>query len=141
MGIQVCSKEQPCSFPRGNITNKLKYIDNILKNILQNHWANFNQTGLKAFFGFLVKEIQVCSDEGPHPFQKGDNIKIVRKINSTNLSTKQSCVKKNQFCSNEGPRMCLFSREDNNEIAKKIINEKFKIFFSKTTWRISIYLN
>ena len=36
--------------------------------LLQNHWANFNQTWHKAP---LVKWIQVCTNEGPPPFSKG----------------------------------------------------------------------
>ena len=35
-------------------------------------------------------------------------------------------MKKNQFCSNEGPRMCLFPREDNNEIAIKSLTKNLK---------------
>ena len=44
--------------------------------LLQNHWANFNQTWHKASLGPWVKKIQVCSNEGPHPFPRGDNKEI-----------------------------------------------------------------
>ena len=33
--------------------------------LLQDHWANFNKT--------WVKKIQVYSNEGSHPFSRGDN--------------------------------------------------------------------
>ena len=72
-----------------------------------------------------VKGIQVCSNEGPCPFPRGDNYKIVKihrwnlKIFfsrttgpiSTKLGTKHPWVKVVQVCSNEGPRP--FPREDN----------------------------
>ena len=54
-----------------------KYIDNILKNVLfQNQWANFNHHS-------RIKEIQVCPNEGPPTFSRGDNSKIEK-----NASTK-----------------------------------------------------
>ena len=46
-GIQVCSNEGPYPFPRGD-NYKIAKIKNLL---LQNHWANFNQTWHKAYLG------------------------------------------------------------------------------------------
>ena len=43
--------------------------------LLQNHWANFNQTWPKASLG---EGIQVCSNEGPRPFPRGDNYEIAK---------------------------------------------------------------
>jgi hypothetical protein len=42
-----------------------------LKNLLQNHWAKFNQTWYKL-------RNQVYSNKGPGPLQRGDNHKNVR---------------------------------------------------------------
>ena len=72
-GIQVCSIEGPCPFPRG---------DNY--EIAKIHWKN-----LKIFFSKTtepistklgtmhpwVKGIQFCSNEGPRTFPRGDNFK------------------------------------------------------------------
>ena len=42
----------PAFFQVEEIKNNFKkYIDEIKKNILQNHWANFNQTWHKTAFG------------------------------------------------------------------------------------------
>ena len=60
-----------------------------------------------------MKGIQVCSNEVPQPFPRGDNYEIV-KIHSyqisrttgpisTNLGTKHPWVKGIQVCSNEEP--------------------------------------
>ena len=74
--------------------------------------------------------IQVLSNEGPHPFPRGDN-KEIAKIHSrtlkifflrttgqisTKLGTKHSWVMGNHVCSNDGP--CTFPNGDNNEIVK-----------------------
>jgi hypothetical protein len=48
--------------------------------LLQNQWANFNQTWHKSSLG---EEIQVCSNEGDRPSPRGDNsetVKIHRKF-------------------------------------------------------------
>ena len=43
-GIQICSKEGPSPFPRGDNYEIAKIQLRILKNLLlQNHWGNFNQ--------------------------------------------------------------------------------------------------
>ena len=77
-----------------------------------------------------VKEIQVCSKEGPHASQKGDNQEIIE-INlqllkiffsrtnrpiTTKLCTQYPWLKEIHVCSNEGPRP--FPRGDNYEIVK-----------------------
>ena len=50
--IQVCSNEGPCPFPRGDNYEIAKNTLTKLKNLLlQNHWANFNQTWPKASLG------------------------------------------------------------------------------------------
>ena len=86
-----------------------------------------------------VKGIQVCSDEGPRPFPRGDNSEIVNlylkflkiffSITTgpiwTKLGTKHSWVEGIQFCSNEGARP--FLKGVNNEIAE-IHLQNFKIF-------------
>ena len=43
--------------------------------LLQNLWAIFNQTWHKHLW---VKGIQVCSNEGPHSFPRGDNYKSAK---------------------------------------------------------------
>ena len=45
-----------------------------LKNfLLKNHWANNNQTWLKASLG---EGDLICSNEGPYPFKRRDDYKI-----------------------------------------------------------------
>ena len=51
--------------------------------LLQNHWANFNQTWHKLKHPW-AKGIQVCSNEGPYPFPRGDYFEIA-KLNLGNL--------------------------------------------------------
>ena len=98
-----------------------------------------------------MKGIQVCSNEGPRPFPRGDNYKIVEiywqilKIFfsrttwqiATKLGTKHPWVQGIKVCSSEG--LSLFPREDNYKIAKKHW-QILKIFFSKTTGLISTKL-
>ena len=78
----------------------------------------------------LVKGSQVCTSEGPSPFQRGDNYEIAKihlwniKIFfskttwpiSTKLGTKHPWVKGICVCSNEGS--CPFPRGDNYSIVK-----------------------
>ena len=92
-----------------------------------------------------VKGIQVCSNEGPRPFPRGDNYEIVKihwwnfKIFlsrttepfSTKLVTKHSWVKGIQVCSNEWPRP--FPRSDNCEKAK-IHWQTFKNLLLQNHW-------
>ena len=93
--------------------------------LLKNHCANFNQTKHIASLG---DGIQVCSNEGPRSFPRGDNYEIA-KIHYRNLKicsrtigpisiklcTKHPWVKEIQVCSNEGPP---FPGGDNNKMAK-----------------------
>ena len=46
--------------------------------LLQNHWANFNQTWHKASLGVGDSSFQVCTNEGPHIIPRGDNYEIVK---------------------------------------------------------------
>jgi hypothetical protein len=74
-GIQVCSNKGPGPLQRGgNHKNGVGLFKNLL---LQNHWANFNQTWHKYYP--WVKGIQICSKEGDSPSPRGDNSKRVKK--------------------------------------------------------------
>ena len=94
-----------------------------------------------------MKGIQVCSNEGPRPSQKGDNEEIVKihwqlKIIlsrttgsiSVKLDTKQHWVKGFQVYSNEEPNP--FSRGDNFKIVK-IHWMLWKIWWPRTSKPIS----
>ena len=88
---------------------------------------------------YLIKEIQVCSNEGPTPLSIGDNSEIVKihernsKIFlsrtaepiSTKLATKHHFIKRFQVCSHKGPRR--FPNGNINE-KQKFIDENLKIF-------------
>ena len=50
-GIQVCSNKGPRFFPRGDYYEIAKIYWRNLKSLLQNHWANFNQTWHNASLG------------------------------------------------------------------------------------------
>ena len=70
-GIQVCSNEGPHPFQRGdnyeivkNTLTKLKHL------LLQNHWANFNQTWHKAS---LCEWDLILFKEEPFNSHKGNN--------------------------------------------------------------------
>ena len=162
--IQVCSKEGPRPFLRGD-------------KIVKIHWWN-----LSIFFSLTpltistklgtkppwVKETQVCSKKWLHLFPRGDNnqrakihmskfktffsrstgliwIKQGRKPSwvkmdssltiSTKLGTKPPWVKETQVCSKKW--LHLFPRGDNNQRAK-IHLLKFKTFFSRSTGLIWI---
>ena len=97
----------------------------------------------------LVKGTEICSNEGPHPYPRGDNYEVAKihwrklkknlllKNNWTNFNQtwhKDPCEKGIQVCLNKGPRP--FSRGDNYEITK-IHWQNLKIFFSITTGSIS----
>ena len=97
-----------------------------------------------------VMRTQVCSNEGPQFFSRGDNYKI-EKIHwqnlkifsktigpiSTTLGQKEPLVKGIQVYSNEGSHP--FPRGDKYEIVK-IHWLNLKIFFSRTTWPFSTKL-
>ena len=136
-GIQVYSNKGSRLFPRGDNYDIAKIL-----------WRNF-----KIFFSrtngtistklgtkhFWVKKIQICSNEGPWPFPRGDSYEI-RKIHWRILKkffsrrTNYPWVKGIQVCSNEGTP--LFLRRDNFKIVE-IHWRNFKIFFSRTTGPIS----
>ena len=75
-GIQVCSNEgpHPVLQNRENILTKLKKSSSP-EPLGQNHWANFNQH--KAIHS-LVMKTKVCSNEGSHPFPRGDDYEIAK---------------------------------------------------------------
>jgi hypothetical protein len=51
-GMQVCSDKGPGSLQRGdNHKNEKKGVGSFKNPLLQNHWANFNQTWHKSFLG------------------------------------------------------------------------------------------
>ena len=98
-----------------------------------------------------IKGIQVGSNEGPRPSQRGDNRELI-KINwqllkiffcritgpiSTKIGTKHPWLNGIQVCSNKGP--CSFSRGDNYKMLK-IHWQNLKIIFSRTTELISTKL-
>ena len=128
-GIQVCSSEVPCLFPRGDNNEIAKVNWRNFKNLLiQDMWANFNQTWHNAYLG---KGFQDCSNKGPCPCPRVDHYEIVnihwhnfKKSsltwttcpNSCKLSTKHLWVIGIQVCLNEGPTP--FPRGENYEIAK-----------------------
>ena len=75
-------KRRALPFSKGrylrNIKNTLTKFKNLL---LQNHWANFPHI---VTMHPWVKGIQVCSNEGPRPFPRGDDYKLA-KIHWRNL--------------------------------------------------------
>jgi hypothetical protein len=96
-----------------------------------------------------VKGIQVCTNKGPGPFQRGDNHKNVKigwghlKIFSratgpilSRLATNYSWVKGIQDCSKEGDSPSR--RGDNSGRVK--MHWKFFKTFSRTSWPKSIKL-
>jgi hypothetical protein len=48
-GIQVCSNKVPCPLQRGD--NRKNGVGSFKNLLLQNHWANFNQTLHKSSLG------------------------------------------------------------------------------------------
>ena len=109
--------------------------------LLQNHWANFNQTWQKASLG---EEDSSWSNKDPSFFPRGNNYEIAKiylqnlriffskTIGTilTKLGTKPLCVKRIQVSSKEGSHP--FPRGDNNE-KTKIHWWNLKISFSITT--------
>ena len=62
-------------FPRGDYYEMAKISLTEFKNLLQNHWANFNQTWHNACLG---EGNLIYSKEGPHSFLKGDIYEIAK---------------------------------------------------------------
>ena len=75
-GSQFCSNEGPCRFPRGD---NYEISENALTKfkIVFSRTAGPISTKLSTKY-LLVKGIQVCTSEGPHPFPMGDNYKIAK---------------------------------------------------------------
>ena len=95
--------------------------------------------------------IQICSNEAPRLFLRGDNNEIAKIVWRSlkiflgitvpiwaKLGTKHPWVMGIKVCSNEGP--CPFLRGKNNEIAK-IQWRTLKLFFLRTTGLISTKLD
>ena len=148
-GIQVCSKEGDSPSPRGDNSKRVKIHWKFLKIFFsRTNGPNSIKLGTKYPW---VKGIQVCSNKGPGPLQRGDNHKNVKigwghlKIFFyrttgpilTRLGTNHSWVKGIQVCSKEGDSPS--PRGDNSERVK--IHWKFlKIFFFRTNRPNSIKL-
>ena len=58
--------------PKAQVSFSEQNLSVVLHLLLQNHWANFNQTWHKASLG------EVYSNGGPRPFPRGDNNEIVK---------------------------------------------------------------
>ena len=105
--------------------------------LLQNHWADLNQTWHKASLD------ERDSNEGPRPFPRADNYEIVKihwQIKLKNLLLQKHWANFNQTWhkaslgegdSNEGPRP--FPRGDNYELAKNTLT-KFKNLLLQNHW-------
>ena len=115
MGIQVCTNEGPCPFPREDNKEIAKIHWQTLKIFLRTTGPISTKLGTKHPW---VMGIQVYSNEWPCPFPRGDN-KEIAKIHwqtlkifflrttgpiSTKLGTKHSWVMGIQVCSNGRPR-------------------------------------
>ena len=118
--IQVCSNEGWCPFPRENNIVKMleKHLPSLKISFFRTTGPVSTKLGTKHPW---VKGIQVCSNEGPSPFPRGDNYQIAKihwqilKIYSSRtagpISTKLGIihpwVRGIQVCSNEGLRPFL----------------------------------
>ena len=143
-GIQVCSNEGLCLFPRG---------DNFeIATIHWRIWKILSSTAKPVWIKLgtmhpWVKGIQFCSNEGLCPFSKGNNFEIAKihrrickilfsrttGLISIKLGTNHLWVKGIQVYSNEGP--LLFPRVDITNIENKLTI--LNIFFSRTTLPIT----
>ena len=77
-GIQICSNEGSCPFSRGDNYEivKIRTLTNLKNHLLQNHWADFNQTWHKSSFG--VGDSSFFQMKGPALFP-GELITKLRK--------------------------------------------------------------
>ena len=75
-GIQVCSKEGDSPSPRGDNSKRVKIHWKFLK-IFFFRTNGPNSIKLGTNYPW-VKGIQVCSNKGPGPLQRGDNHKNVK---------------------------------------------------------------
>ena len=131
--------------------------------IVKIHWWN-----LKIFFSRTIepfstkldakhpwtKGIQVCSNEGPHPFPRGDYCEIakIHRRNSkiffsrttepisTKLGTKHPWVKMILVLFFQMNDHALLKSGDNCKIVKLHHWKLCKVFFSRTTWTFSTKL-
>ena len=109
MGIHVCTNEGLRPSKRIDNWEKIKINSQLLKIFSRTTGPISTKLGTKYPW---VKGIQVCSNEGPRPFQRGDNWEII-KINrqllkifsrtngpfSNKLGTKYRLLKGIQICS------------------------------------------
>jgi hypothetical protein len=75
-GFQVCSNEKDCLSPRGDNSERVKMHWKFLK-ISFSRTSRPNSIKLDINYSW-VKGIQVCSNKGPGPLQRGDNHKNVK---------------------------------------------------------------
>ena len=74
-GIQVCSNEGPCPFPRGDNFEIAKiHWQNLKIFFSRTTWPISIENGIKHPW---VKGIQICSNEGPRLFPRGDNWEVL----------------------------------------------------------------
>jgi hypothetical protein len=69
-GIQVCSKEGDNPFPRGDNSERVKYTEIFFKKIFFSRTSRPKSTKHGTNYP-LVKRIQVSSNKGPDPLQRG----------------------------------------------------------------------
>jgi hypothetical protein len=75
-GFQVCSNERDCLSPRGDNSERKKINWKILKIFLSRTSRPYSiKLGINYSW---VKGIQVCSNKGPSPLQRGDNHRNVK---------------------------------------------------------------
>ena len=74
-GIQVCSNEVPYPFPTGDNSENIKWYWKYLKTFSRTTGSISTKHGTKHPW---VEGIQVCSNKGPRPSQRGDNREIVK---------------------------------------------------------------
>ena len=92
--IQVCTNKCLRPFPREVITKKLNYSNKIFfKILLQNHWANCNQTCSKA--SFVEGDLSLFKWRAT-PFSKSENYEIA-KLHWRNLKKFSSPALLSQF--------------------------------------------
>ena len=76
MGIQICSNEGPCTFPRADNYQIAKIHERTLKIFsLRTTGPISTKLGTKHPW---VKGTQVCSNEGPGPIPRGNNKEIAK---------------------------------------------------------------
>jgi hypothetical protein len=74
-GIQVCSKEGDSPSPRGDNSERVKIHLKCFKIFFRTSRPNSIKLGTNYPW---VKGIQVSSNKGPYPLQRGDNHKNVK---------------------------------------------------------------